>query len=79
MNNAPKLLPGRQYKRVGRTVRRIPIPMKPPIPSLVIDGDRRVVGEFPSRSQARKALWHILQDDANWPFAPFEVIRQSDL
>lgn len=95
MNGPQERKPGREYRKVGRTLRRVPIPMKPPVPCVIVNGDRlsidynektkntmrdlRSVYIFPSRTQARKALWHILQDDSNWPFGPYEVIAQKDL
>lgn len=92
MNNAPKLKPGREYYKAGRTLKRKKIPMKPPIPCVIVRGNdepiksirkgEKTTGEFttfPSRTKARKELWHILQNPENWPFGPFSVKSLSDL
>ena len=67
----------RKYKRDGGKIIRVRIPMKPPIECAIIDSFGEPVRYNPvtkkldrwegiicfvSRSQAKKALWHILQD-----------------
>lgn len=96
MNSAPKLLPGRQYKRVGRTIRRIPIPMKPPIPCVIVGNSKVAIAYdfetknivhddsrsgtlFSSRTKARKALWHIIQNEKNLSRGPYTIIDQISL